>query len=186
MSAIDSVVSSGRKELGLFDDAVIDVVELDPVGAVRVKVEPKDEEDSGETSVSAQAATSTPTKPRAKRACLLLPEDDPAAFSFVASAASQVGVALGQQEELAPNIYYPAAQKLVLRAAKCLAEAIVRKSHRAAYRRLGGRHPAAVGAADVLAAVETDPDLDILSTKGLAAEAAVKEHPVIIKQEPIE
>ena len=56
-----------------------------------------------------------PPPPKQRRACLLLPEDDPAVFSFVAAAAKQIGIKMGPQEELAPGVFYPAAQKLFVR-----------------------------------------------------------------------
>ena len=56
-----------------------------------------------------------PPLPKQRRACLLLPEDDPAVFSFVAAAAEQIGITMKTQEELAPGVFYPAAQKLFVR-----------------------------------------------------------------------
>ena len=54
-------------------------------------------------------------KPKQRRACLMLPEDDPAVFTFVAATAKQIGIKMGPQEELAPGVFYPAAQKLLVR-----------------------------------------------------------------------
>lgn len=90
---------------------VIDVVSLDDQGDrkvqkhAEVKVEVKEE--PGVANLTGQAA-----QPR--RSCLVLPEDVPEALTFVRATARQIGVDLGH-EEIAPKIYYPAAQKLILR-----------------------------------------------------------------------
>ena len=133
----------------------IDVVHV----SVKVKSEKSIKEEAKEIPEepsNSESADSQP-KPKQKRACLMLPEDDPGVFSFVANAARQIGVSgIDRQEEIAPKIFYPAAQKLIVRATKTMCESLIRKSHRAAYRRVGGP-PAEVTMADILAAVEEDP-----------------------------
>ena len=59
-------------------------------------------------------------RPKQRRACLMLPEDDPAVFTFVAATAKQIGIKMGPQEELAPGVFYPAAQKLLVRVSRSL------------------------------------------------------------------
>ena len=61
------------------------------------------------------AAENEADRPKQRRACLMLPEDDPAVFTFVAATAKQIGIKMGPQEELAPGVFYPAAQKLLVR-----------------------------------------------------------------------
>ena len=83
------------------------------------------EVDEGETTTTTSAkgegagedndAEKDGERPKPRRACLMLPEDDPAVFAFVAATAKQIGIKMGPQEELAPGVFYPAAQKLFVR-----------------------------------------------------------------------
>jgi hypothetical protein len=87
---------------------------------VKIKSEPPDADalpqpETGKLEVKAELEEDELLPPQ-KRACLLLPEDDPATFAYAVSAAREVGVRIGgHQEEIAPGIFYPAAQKLIVR-----------------------------------------------------------------------
>ena len=75
----------------------------------------EDDEDrpprQGQTTVAAEAKASSSSGPVAT---LLLPEDNVQAHRFVAMAAGAIGVAVAE-EEIAPRVFYPAAQKLIYR-----------------------------------------------------------------------
>ena len=87
-----------------------------------VKKEPPEVDEGGtstkkgeEISEKENDAETDAERPKQRRACLMLPEDDPAVFTFVAATAKQIGIKMGPQEELAPGVFYPAAQKLLVR-----------------------------------------------------------------------
>ena len=92
--------------------------------SARIKKEPT-EVDVGQTTTTSgkeeaagkdsDAERDAAERPKQRRACLMLPEDDPAVFTFVAATANQIGIKMGPQEELAPGVFYPAAQKLLVR-----------------------------------------------------------------------
>ena len=96
---------------------VIDVVSLGNPRDLRVqkhaevKVEVKQEP-------GVEPLPGGPTAQQPRRSCLVLPEDVPEALTFVRATARQIGVDLGH-EEIAPKIFYPAAQKLILRVRIC-------------------------------------------------------------------
>ena len=108
--ASDSIAGAGEDGDGA---EVIDVVTLDDPRDLKVhkhaevKVEVKQEP-------GVEPLPGGPTAQQPRRSCLVLPEDVPEALTFVRATARQIGVDLGH-EEIAPKIFYPAAQKLILR-----------------------------------------------------------------------